>query len=129
MKKAWLCLTFFVFLFGAGSYAQGVKIDAPRVVLDKLDTAHVTSEELLKHKSLVAVDPRWSVTRFTISFTLADGKTYGPFDTEGAELPDAAIKVIKRLKTTKAEINIAKINVAKGGVEKFTYPIILRYNN
>lgn len=131
MVKAVLSFILFACVFSFSSYAQGPKVDAPRVTLGvprSLDTAHVTCEALLANTRLVAVDQRWRVTRFSISFTLPDGKTYGPFQTEGCDLTDAQKKLIKRLKGKNAEINITQINVLFNGIEKFTYPITLRYN-
>ena len=128
MKKIGLGLLFIMLWSLQGVHAQ-VKIEAPRVRLDKLDTAHVTCDELLKNSKLVSLDPSWIVTRFTISFKLPDGKVYGPFQTQGAALADPEIRVIKRLKKSKAEITIDEINVSHNGKEKYTYPIILRYNN
>jgi len=129
MNSSWfrqMCIVVFWFISVSAS-AQ--KKATPIVRLGKLDTAHVTCDELLKNTRLVAADAKWEVTRFVISFTLEDGKTYGPYPGAGAELPEQAIKTIKRLKKTKAEIIIAQINVAKNGVEQYTYPITLRYNN
>jgi hypothetical protein len=116
-------------MYCTGARGQGVKMEAPRVTLGNLDTAHVTCEALLANTKLVPTDARWVVTRFTVSITMPDGKTYGPYAGQGAELPEAAIKTIKRLKKNKAEISIQEINVSYGGREKFTYPVILRYNN
>ncbi len=126
MKKALLSLVFLVSV--TQLLAQGPKQDAPIVRLGDLDTANVTCDALLKHTKLVAADARWVVTKFTISFILPEGKVYGPYATQGGELSDQAIRTIKRLKNTKAEISIVEISVASNGKEKFTYPISLRYN-
>jgi hypothetical protein len=131
MVKAVLSFILFACVCFSSLYAQGPKVDAPRVTLGvprSLDTAHVTCEALLANTRLIAVDQRWRVTRFSISFTLPDGKTYGPFQTEGCDLTDQQKKLIKRLKGKNAEINITQINVLFNGMEKFTYPIRLRYN-
>lgn len=110
-------------------YSQGPKVDAPVVRLGNLDTAKVTCDELLKNNRLMAADSRWAVTRFSVSFTVPSGKVYGPYAVTGDKFSDEVTRVIKRLKATKAEINIAEIMVAKGSMEKYTLPVILRYNN
>jgi hypothetical protein len=129
MRSIWVAIALLILSSFARVSAQGMKMDAPRVYLDKLDTSKVTCEELLKNTKLVSPDPSWVVTKFRISFTLPDGKVYGPFLAEGASLPDAAIKTIKRLKKNKADITIDEINVMHNGKEKFTYPVNLKYNN
>jgi len=129
MRTIALCFAI-IFLLLPGVRAQGVIQGAPPVQLGTLDTSNVTYDALMSNTRLISQDNRWMVARFTVSITLPTGKTYGPFAAEGAELPEAAIKVIKRLKTSKAEISIQEIKMANGsGVEKFTYPIVLRFNN
>ena len=127
MRKVLLCIAFFI-SWSFCSYGQGAKQDTPPIRLGNLDTANITCEDLLKNTGLVAADRSWVVTKFTISFILPDGKTYGPFPTIGSELSEQAIKTIKRLKKTKCEISIVEISVAHNGKEKFAYPITLRYN-
>ncbi len=128
MRKAGLFFILFI-LSSTVLFSQEKKQEAPIVRLGNLDTSNITCETLLKNAKLIPLDGRWAVTRFMIAFTLPDGKTYGPFPAEGSVLPEAAIKVIKRLKKKKAEIFIHQINVVRDGKEKFTLPIILRYNN
>lgn len=129
MNKRYPAFILFLFLATTALHAQGVKNEAPPVRLGGLDTAHVTCEELLKNDKLVALAPGWQVTKFRISFTMPDGKTYGPFLAQGSALPDGAIKTIKRLKKNKADITIDEIYVIHDGREKFAAPVNLRYNN
>jgi hypothetical protein len=129
MKKVGKGLIFFLCCAASAVYAQGPKQDAPRVRLGDLDTSKVTVEELLLNTRLIAADRSWEVTRFTMTFRLPDGKTYGPFQTQGAMLDEAEIRTIKRLKKTKVEITIDEINVIHNGKEKYTLPVVLRLNN
>ncbi|MCW3123283.1 MAG: hypothetical protein JWQ38_2775 [Flavipsychrobacter sp.] len=128
MTKTIWCFAFFMLGTMGLVNAQGPKVEAPRVRLGTMDTAYVTCEALLSNTKLIPVDPKWKVTSFSISFTLPDGKTYGPFPTEGNDLNDQEKKLIKRLKGKNSVIDITQIKVLYNGKEKYTYPIMLRYN-
>ena len=129
MKKIGTGLIFFILLSSMSVYAQGPRQEAPPVRLGDLDTAHVTCEALLANTRLIAADRSWEVVRFTMIFELPDGKTYGPFKTEGAVLSEAEIRTIKRLKKNKATITFDDINVLHDGKVKYTLPVVLRLNN
>ena len=92
-------------------HAQGMSNSIPQVKLANIDTSFTTFATILSNPRLTTGLPNCMVTEFTISFTIKDGKTYGPYPTRGNMLTDDQKIILKNIRNEHVRILVERINI------------------
>ncbi|WP_133162665.1 hypothetical protein [Flavipsychrobacter stenotrophus] len=100
-----------IICFSTLAHAQGMSNSIPQVKLANVDSAHTTFATILTNPRLTTGLPNCKVTEFTISFTIKDGKTFGPYPTHGNMLTDEQKIVLKNIRNEHVRILVERINI------------------
>lgn len=98
-------------MFSSTGFAQTVYNQVPQVKLANIDSAYTTFATILSNPRLTTGAVNCQVTEFTISFTVKDGATYGPYPTRGFMLTDEQKIVLKNLRDKRVRVLIEHINM------------------
>lgn len=101
----------FITSFAATGHAQGMSNAIPQVKLANIDSSFTTFATILSNPRLTTGMVNCKVTEFTISFTIKDGKTYGPYPTHGNMLTDEQKIVLKNIRDEHVRITVERINI------------------
>ncbi len=87
----------------------------PQVKLANIDTTYASYTQILAYPKLVTGMPNCEVTEFTITFTIKDGATYGPYPTRGNMLTDDEKIIIKNIRTNLVKVKVDNISMRCDG--------------
>ena len=91
------------------------QVSLPQVKLANIDTSYASYTQILSYPKLVTGMPNCEVTEFTITFTIKDGASYGPYSTKGNMLTDDEKIVIKNLRNNVVKIKVDNISMRCDG--------------
>lgn len=93
------------------SFSQSMGTAIPEVKLANVDSFYTDFSTILANPRLTTGMVNCQVNEFTISFTVKDGATYGPYPTSGFMLTDEQKIVLKNLRNEKVKILVEHINM------------------
>ena len=109
---------FFILLLSAlplFSKAQSGYGQLQQVKLANIDSSFASYTQVLANPRLSTGTVNCEVTEFTITFTVKDGPSYGPYPTKGFMLTDEERIMIKNLRNDLVKVQVSNISMRCDG--------------